>query len=99
MQDDILEIIEPLPKIETIRCKTIVAVITFFLRFSTVIASLVAWYLYDYFIAGGTLLVSFLIVGIIRSKLRNDAVPPAQREYAYTDKAIATWYAAKRICF
>ncbi|MBU0632264.1 hypothetical protein KKA17_06450 [bacterium] len=99
MENDFLELLEPTPKIETSKCKILVFIITFFLRFSTIIAAVTAWFFYDYFIAGATLLIAFLITGIIRSKLRNDVIPPNQREFAYTDKAIATWYVAKRICF
>lgn len=99
MEDNFLELIEPTPKIEDKKCKIYVFIITFFLKFSTIIAALIAWYLYDYFIAGATLLITFLLVGIVRSKLRNEVIPANQREFAYTDKAIAIWYVAKRICF
>ena len=99
MEDNFLELIEPTPEIKDKKCRALVWIITFFLKFTTVLAALIAWYLYDYFIAGATLLITFLIVGIIRSKLRNEVIPANQREFAYTDKAIATWYVAKRICF
>lgn len=99
MEDNFLELIEPTPKIEKKKCRVLVFIITFFLKFSTVIAALIAWYLYDYFIAGATLLITFLIVGIIRSKIRNEVIPLNQQEFHYTDNAIATWYVAKRICF
>lgn len=57
-----------------------------------------AWYFYDYFIAGAILLLSFIIMGIIRSKLRNSAIPPSQREYHYNDKGIADWFVARELC-
>ena len=99
MENDFLDLIEPTPKVKSRKCKVLVFIIAFLLRFSTIITALTAWYLYDYFIAGATLLITFLIVGIVRSKLRNDVIPPNQREFHYTDNAIAAWYVAKRICF
>ena len=44
-------------------------------------------------------MLSFVIVGIIRAKLRNSVIPVKQREYQYNDKGIADWYAARAICF
>jgi len=38
------------------------------------------------------MVLSFLIVGIIRSKLRNSVIPAKQREYQYNDKGIASSY-------
>jgi len=38
-------------------------------------------------------------MGIIRSKLRNSVIPFNQREYQYSDKAIADWYSAKELCY
>jgi hypothetical protein len=54
--------------------------------------------MYDYFIAIATLLLSFIIMGIIRSKIRNSVIPMKQREYQYNDQGIADWYTAKEIC-
>ncbi len=99
MENDFLELIEPTPTIQTKKCRALVLCITFFLKFSTIIGALIAWIFYDYFVAAATLLITFLVIGIIRSKLRNEVIPPNQREFHYTDKAIATWYVAKRICF
>ncbi|WP_345993826.1 hypothetical protein [Sulfurimonas sp. HSL-1716] len=99
MDNDFLELIEPTPKIKNKKCGVLVFFISFFLKFSPALFALWAWYLYDYFIAGAVLLITFLIVGIIRSKLRNEVIPANQREFAYTDNAIAVWYVAKRICF
>ena len=98
MQNDFLEMIEPTPKIYSKKCKLIAFTIRMFLQFTTITASLLAWYIYDYFIAFFTMVLSFIIVGIIRSKLRNSVIPIKQREYQYNDKGIADWYTAKAIC-
>jgi len=98
MQNDFLEMIEPTPKIYSKKCKLIAFTIRMFLQFTTITASLLAWYIYDYFIAFFTMVLSFIIVGIIRSKLRNSVIPIKQREYQYSDKGIADWYTARAIC-
>ncbi|AFV97898.1 hypothetical protein B649_07930 [Candidatus Sulfuricurvum sp. RIFRC-1] len=61
--------------------------------------ALLIWWKSDWFIAIGALLLGFIVFGIIRSKLRNDSIPPAQRETPYNDYAIATWYLSRITCF
>ena len=99
MQTDFIDLIEPTPKLHSKRCRLAAFILRVFLQFTTFIVSLLAWYLYDYFIALLTLVLSFIIMGIIRSKLRNSVIPPSQREYQYNDKGIADWYTAKEICY
>jgi ABC-type multidrug transport system fused ATPase/permease subunit len=98
MNNDFLEIIEPTPKLHSKKCKIISTIICFFLKYSIYVVSIFSWYIYDYFIAFFTLILSFIIIGIIRSKLRNNAIQLKQREYQYNDKGIADWYTAKEIC-
>lgn len=69
------------------------------LSYGNYIIALLMWWQSDWFIAIGTLLLGFVVFGIIRSKLRNDSIPPAQREYPYDDYAIATWYLSRNHCF
>lgn len=99
MQDNFIDLIEPTPKLYSNRCKTISFILRLFLQYTTLLSGLISWYLYDFFIALLTLVLTFIVMGIIRSKLRNSVIPPSQREYQYTDKAIADWYAAKELCY
>lgn len=99
MQNEFIELIEPTPKLYSNKCKTISFILRLFLQYTTLLSGLVSWYLYDFFIALLTLILTFIIMGIIRSKLRNSVIPPSQREYQYTDKAIADWYTAKELCY
>lgn len=99
MQADIIDFIEPTPKLKTKKCKTISFLIRIFLQFSIYPITLIVWWMYDYFIAAIALVLSYVIVGIIRAKLRNGAIPLKQQEYQYTDKAIADWYTARELCF
>lgn len=98
MQDDYIEMREDVPTLSSKRCKIISFFIRIFLQFTTFINALVAFYLYDYFIALLVLVLSFIIMGIIRSKISNSVIPITQREYPYSDKDIANWYTAKDIC-
>ena len=99
MDHDFLELIEPTPTLKGKKCKIGAFFLTLTLSYSPLFFSLILWYLYDYFVAGATLLITFLVIGIVRSKLRNDVIPPNQREFHYTDSAIATWYVTKRVCY
>lgn len=98
MQNDFIEMIEPTPTLNSKKCKVISFVIRVFLQFFIYIASFMAWYIYDYFIAIAVLILSFIIMGIVRSKFRNSVIPIKQREYQYSDQDIANWYTAKTVC-
>jgi len=99
MQNNFIDMMEPTPKLHSKKCKLISFLLRIFLQFSIYIVGLITWYFFDYFIAIGTLLLSFIIMGIIRSKLRNSVIPVKQREYQYNDQGIADWYTAKMLCY
>ena len=98
MQSDFIEMIEPTPKLHTKKCQIISYIIWLLLKFTTYITTAISWYIYDYFIAFFVLILTYIVMGIIRSKLRNIAIPLKQQEYPYNDKAIAKWYCAREIC-
>jgi len=98
MQNDIIDMMEPTPQLNSKKCKLISFMLRVFLQFSIYVISIITWYIYDYFIAIAVLLLTFIIMGIIRSKIRNSVIPLKQREYQYNDKGIADWYIAKEIC-
>jgi len=99
MQPEYIDLIESTPKLSSKRCKIVSLILRIFLQFTTFITPIIAWYLYDYFIALLTLVLTFIIMGIIRSKIRNSVIPPNQREYQYNDQGIADWFTAKELCF
>ena len=98
MNENYINLIEPTPKLYSRKCRTMAFILRVLLQYGIYPLTLVVWYLYDYFIAGATLLLLFIIIGIIRAKLRNSVIPLTQREYHYTDAAIADWYTAKILC-
>lgn len=91
--------IDPTPTLPTRQCRLIARLLGWALSYGNYIIALLVWWQSDWFIAIGTLLLGFIVFGIIRSKLRNDSIPPAQRETPYTDYAIATWYLSRNYCF
>lgn len=99
MLNDFIEMIEPTPKLKSQKCKFMAFLIWVFLQYSIYAVMALTWYLYDFFISFFALVLSFIVVGIIRSKLRNSAIPVSQREYHYNDKGIAAWYTSKELCF
>jgi hypothetical protein len=99
MQTQTIHLLEPTPKLHSKKCKLLSFLIRIFLQFTTFAVPLIIWYFYDFFIALLSLVLTFIIMGIIRSKLRNSVIPFNQREYQYNDKAIADWYAAKELCY
>ena len=98
MQTDFINQIIPTPKLKTTKCKIVSFLLRIFLQFTSFIVALVTWYMYDYFIAAGLFFLSFIIMGIIHSKLRNSVIPKAQQEYQYNAKGIADWYTAHELC-
>ena len=99
MQTDFIEQIEPTPKLTSKKCKIISFFIRVFLQYTSYILALLLWYSYDYFVSIATFLLSFIVMGIVRSKFRNSVIPPSQREYQYSDQEIADWYTDREICY
>ncbi|TKI69560.1 hypothetical protein FCU45_05755 [Sulfurimonas crateris] len=99
MQEEFIEQIEPTPTLHSKKCRFTALALRLFVQYTTIFSALASWYLYDYFIALLALVLAFIIMGIIRSKIRNTAIPFSQREYQYSDREIAEWYTAKMLCY
>jgi len=99
MKEDYIKLIEATPKFKTKKCKVFALLIQLFLEYTTFVVAALAWLLYDYFIAGAALLLAFIVMGIIRSKMRNSSIPFSQQEFHYNDKGIALWFCARHLCF
>jgi len=98
MQTNFIEMIEATPKLKTKKCKIISFLLRIVLQYSIYVIGAITWYLYDYFIGIATFLLSFLIMGIIKSYMRNSVIPKKQQEYNYNDKGIADWFTARELC-
>ncbi len=91
--------IDPTPTLPTRQCRLLARLLGWGLSYGNYLIAAIIWWKVDWFIAIGTLLLGFILFGILRSKLRNDSIPVSQREYAYDDYAIATWYLSRNTCF
>lgn len=91
--------INPTPTLPTRGCRMLARMLGWGLSYGNLLIALLVWWQSDWFIAIGTFLLGFVVFGILRSQLRNDSIPPAQREYPYDDYAIASWYLSRSHCF
>ena len=98
MENNYIDMIEETPTLLTKKCKMISLAIKLFLQTTAIFIALFSWYLYDYFIAIGVFLLSFIVMGIIRSKIIHSVIPPKQREHNYDDKEIADWFTSRELC-
>lgn len=98
MQTDFINQIEPTPKLATKKCKIVALALRMFLQFTSYIVGLLSWYYYDYFMAIALFLLSFIIMGIVRSKIMHSVIPASQHEYNYNTQGIADWYTARELC-
>lgn len=99
MQNDFIPLIEPTPTLHSKQCKVYGWLLMALLKSANPIVALLIWYRFDYFFAIASFLIGFVLMGIIRSKLRNSVIPLSQQEYHYSDEAIAKWFLARRVCF
>ena len=65
MQTDFIDMMEPTPVLTSKKCKLLSLLLRIFLQFTTFASALIAWYFYDYFIAGAILLLSFIIMAVL----------------------------------
>lgn len=91
--------IDTMPTLPTRGCRSLARMLGWGLSYGNYAIALLVWWRSDWFLAIGTFLLGFIVFGIVRSKLRNDAIPLAQRELPYSDYAIMTWYLSRNHCF
>lgn len=98
MKTDYIDEIKSTPTLLSKKCRTIAFLIGVALQYTSIVTAILNWYIYDIYAALATLLIMFIVMGIIRSKLRNSAIPMTQNEHYYNDMEIARWYTSKEIC-
>ncbi|PHR57823.1 MAG: hypothetical protein COA44_04940 [Arcobacter sp.] len=80
------------------KCKLLRLLLTFFLSYGIYLITACVWYFYNWYYALSALLLSFVLMGILRSKLLHSSIPTAQQEFTYSDKDIAAWYLHRYVC-
>jgi hypothetical protein len=98
MENEVIDMIKPTPKLKTKKCNILMYLLYFFLKSFTIGIMLIVYIKYDWFWSFISFLFAYIIIGIIKSKLRIMSIPFNQLEYNYTDKEIATWYIFKHLC-
>jgi len=86
------------PQMPDRKCKILHFLLTIFLSFGTYIITAGVWFIYNWYYAISTLLLAFILIGILRSKLLHSSVPKVQQEFSYSDQDIAAWYLHLHIC-
>ena len=79
-------------------CKLLHLLFTGFLSYGAVIIAIGVWWLYNWYYALSALLLAFILIGILRSKLLHSSIPKVQQEFTYSDKDIAAWYLHMYVC-
>ena len=90
MQDTI-ELFEKVPQLNTRQERIYATLISFTLSFGYYLIALVVWSQSSWYIALSTLLLAYLLTGIISSKLLHAYVPHKQQELSYSNKDLAAW--------
>lgn len=90
--------IDELPSLPTKRCHLSATIGGLTLSYGNYLIAVIIFLNYDIFIAGGFLLLGFIVFGIIGSKLRNISIPLTNFEFSYTDKEIVTLYLSRYVC-
>ncbi len=96
MKTDI-PMIEPTPEPLKPFCRIAARLLGWLFSYGTYALALTAWFLYDWFYAAAGLLLGFVVLGIVRAKIRNISIPLSQQEYQYSDQAIAKWFVVRRM--
>jgi len=86
------------PVLTNKKCKLLRLLLTLFLSYGIYIITAGVWFFYNWYYALSALLLAFILMGILRSKLLHSSIPKAQQEFTYTDKDIASWYLHRYIC-
>ena len=93
-----MEIYTQTPEPPNIQCKLLKLFLSTFLSYGAFIIALSVWWFYNWYYALSALLLSFILMGILRSKLLHSSIPKVQQEFTYSDSDIIGWYLHMNIC-
>lgn len=93
-----MELYTQTPTPPTKSCKVLHLLLSSFLSYGTYLITLIVWWLYNWYYALSALLLAFILIGILRSKLLHSSIPKVQQEFTYADKDIAAWYLHMYVC-
>lgn len=88
---DTIELFEEVPALKTTREKFYASLISLSLSYAYYLLTLIIWWQSSWYIALSTLLLAYLLTGIISSKLLHYYIPRKQHEFSYSNKDLAAW--------
>ena len=88
---DTIELFEAVPPLQTKQEKFYAALMSFGLSYGYFLLALIVWWQSSWYMALSTLLLAYLLTGIISSKLLHMYVPHKQHEFSYSSKDLAAW--------
>ncbi len=89
-----LELFEAVPIMHSNKEKLLTFLIRMMLSFGHIIIALLVWIDTSWYIALSTLLLGYLVMGIVSSKIVHFYIPARQREFNYSNKELAAWIIA-----
>ena len=93
-----MEIYTQTPQPPNKACKILHLLLSGFLSYGIYLITAVVWWQYNWYYALSALLLSFVLMGILRSKLLHSSIPKVQQEFTYSDKDIIGWYLHRYVC-
>lgn len=93
-----MEIYTQTPTPSTKVCKLLYTLLWISLSYGAIIITAIVWWLFNWYYALSSLLLAFILIGIIRSKLLHSSIPKVQQEFTYSDKDISAWYLHMYVC-
>ncbi|HIC43219.1 MAG TPA: hypothetical protein EYO73_02675 [Sulfurimonas sp.] len=94
-----MEMYTQTPILHSKKCKLLALIFRLFLSYGIYLITAGVWFIYNWYYALSALLLSFVLMGILRSKLLHSSIPKVQQEFTYSDKDISAWYLHRYICY
>jgi hypothetical protein len=79
-------------------CKILHFLLSSFLSFGVYLIAAIVWLMVNWYYALFALLLSYVLMGIVRSKLLHHSIPLSQQEFTYSDNDIAAWVLHRYLC-
>ena len=73
-------------------CRYVQYGLALILSYANYLVTALFFFIYNWYYAFFALVLSYVISGIIRAKIRNASVPTTQQEFNYSDKEIVAWF-------
>ncbi len=93
-----MELYTQTPQPPNTQCKVLHILLWIILSYGAYLGAAGVWWFYNWYYALSVLLLAFILIGIVRSKLLHSSIPKVQQEFTYTDKDISAWFLHTHLC-